>query len=161
MTTSEATAGGARTDDGAAPGEVSCSILVRAEPAAVYDAFATARGLDGWFTRGAEVDARPGGTIVFRWRDWGVERYTGEDGGEVIEAVRPSRFVFRWHPEGPGRFTTVTIDISPDPAGTAIRLRDSGFSDTAGGRRKLLECASGWGEALALWKFFVEHGVRY
>lgn len=144
-----------------APRDVTCSILVRAEPGAVYDAFATAAGLDGWFTSGAEVDARPGGRIVFRWKEWGVERYTGEDGGEVLEARRPSRFAFRWHPEGPDRFTTVTIDIDPDPAGAAVRLRDSGFSDTPAGRRKLLECASGWGEALALWKFYVEHGVRY
>jgi uncharacterized protein YndB with AHSA1/START domain len=143
------------------PGDVSCSILVRAEPAAVYDAFTTREGLDGWFTDGGEIDPRPGGRIVFRWRDWGPDLYTGEDIGEVLEAVRPSRFSFRWHPEGPGHSTTVAIDIASHPAGSVIRLRDRGFSDTPSGRRKLLECASGWGEALALWKFFVEHGLRY
>jgi len=141
--------------------EVRCSILIRAAPELVYDAFATAEGVDGWFTSGANVDARPGGQIIFRWREWGPESYNGEDGGPVLEADRPRRFAFQWHTDNPSYDTTVELDIESTERGTVVHLREHGFQDTPGGRKKLLENASGWGEALALWKFYVEHGVRY
>lgn len=135
--------------------------FVRATPEKVYDGIATAEGLDGWFTTGATVDARAGGEIRFRWKDWGPDHLTFEDGGPVIEASRPKRFVFQWSPDSPGYATTVEIDFEPVDEGTNIRLRESGYHDTPGGREKMLECAAGWGEALTLWKFYVEHGTRY
>lgn len=141
--------------------EIQCAILVAASPERIYDAFATAEGLDGWFTAGAEVDARPGGHIRFRWRDWGPERYSGEDGGPVLEADRGRRFIFQWQPDGPAYFTTVAMDFESVEGGTVVRLRERGYADTPSGRRRMLDCASGWGEALALAKFWVEHRVRY
>jgi uncharacterized protein YndB with AHSA1/START domain len=141
--------------------QISYATLVRASPEKVYDGIATAEGLDGWFTTGATVDARPGGEIRFRWKDWGPDRVTLEDGGPVLEAARPKRFVFQWSPDDPSYSTTVSIDFEPVEAGTVIRLTESGYHDTPGGRRKMLDCAGGWGEALTLWKFYVEHGIRY
>jgi uncharacterized protein YndB with AHSA1/START domain len=130
--------------------------LVRAEAERVYDAFATAEGLDGWFTSGAGVDARPGGEIRFRWKDWGPSRITAEDGGPVLEAERPRRFVFQWSPDDPSYATTVELTFEPVAEGTVVRVRESGYRDTPSGRRKMLECAAGWGEALTLCKFYVE-----
>jgi uncharacterized protein YndB with AHSA1/START domain len=141
--------------------KVSYATLVRASPERVYDCIATAEGLDGWFTTGASVDARPGGEIRFRWKEWGPDRVTDEDGGPVLEAIRPKRFVFRWSPDDPSYATTVEIDFDATEYGTIIRVRESGYQDTPSGRRKMLECAGGWGEALTLWKFYVEHGIRY
>lgn len=46
--------------------EIRQSTLVRAPPERVYAAITTALGMDGWFTSGAAVDARPGGEIRFR-----------------------------------------------------------------------------------------------
>jgi len=108
------------------------STLVRAGIEEVYDAIATARGLDGWFTSGAEVDARPAGSIVFRW-----------------------------HPDSQAYATTVEIDLETTEGGTIIRLREFGFHDTPNGLRAMLDCSAGWGEALTLWKYHVEHGIRY
>ena len=48
--------------------EIRQSTLVRAGIEEVYDAIATAGGLDGWFTTGAEVDARPAGSDTSRHR---------------------------------------------------------------------------------------------
>lgn len=141
--------------------KISDATLVRATPERVYDGIATAEGLDGWFTTGASVDARPGGEIRFRWKDWGPDRVTVEDGGRVLEATRPTRFVFQWSPDNPSYATTVEIDFEPSERGTIVRLKESGYHDTPSGRRKMLECAGGWGEALTLWKFYVEHGIRY
>jgi uncharacterized protein YndB with AHSA1/START domain len=135
--------------------------FVRAPPDRVYDGIATAEGLDGWFTAGAEVDARPGGRIRFRWKDWGPSRISAEDGGPILEARRPERFVFQWHPDDETYATTVEIEFEEVEGGTIIRLRESGYRDTDSGRRAMLECAAGWGEALTLWKVYIEHGIRY
>jgi len=140
---------------------ISHSALIRAAPERVYDAIATAEGLDGWFTTGATVDARPGGEIRFRWKDWGPDHFTGEDGGPVLEAKRPERFIFKWSPDSSSYATTVEINFEPVAEGTVVRVVEYGYEDTPSGRKKMLDCASGWGEALTLLKFYVEHGVRY
>jgi uncharacterized protein YndB with AHSA1/START domain len=79
--------------------EIKHATLVRADPERVYEAFTTANGLDAWFTDGSSVDPRPGGEIRFRWRNWGPDRVSGEDGGPVLEAEKPRRFAFQWYPE--------------------------------------------------------------
>jgi uncharacterized protein YndB with AHSA1/START domain len=56
--------------------EIRHAVLIRAAAEEVYDALATASGLDSWFTTGTSVDARPGGEIHFRWREWGPDRVT-------------------------------------------------------------------------------------
>ena len=141
--------------------QIEHSTFVSAAPEQVYDAFTTAEGLDGWFTRGARVDPWPGGEIRFRWVDWGPDRVTAEDGGPVLEARRPERFVFQWYPDNPSYPTTVKVDFQPTADGTIVRLREYGYQDTPTGRKAMINCAAGWGEALTLLKFYVEHGIRY
>ncbi len=141
--------------------EIRYATLIRAQPERVYDAFTTAEGLDGWFTTGASVDPRPGGEIRFRWREWGPDRITDEDGGPVLEARQSERFVFQWHTGGAIPPTTVEVDFGRVEGGTLVRLREHGYEDTPAGRAQLLDCAAGWGEALTLLKFYVEHGIRY
>lgn len=53
------------------PLRVDFKILVRRTPERVYEAMTTAKGLDGWFTTNSIVNALPGGSIRFRWKDWG------------------------------------------------------------------------------------------
>ncbi|MEW6211523.1 MAG: SRPBCC domain-containing protein [Acidobacteriota bacterium] len=141
--------------------KVNVRILVRATPERAYDALATADGLDGWFTTGASLDAREGGRIDFRWKDWGVDRYTGENGGPVLEARRPERFVFQWRVDSDSYNTTVEITFKQVEEGTVVHLIESGYEDSPTGLKDLLARATGWGEALTLMKFYVEHGVRY
>ena len=64
--------------------------FVRASADQVYNAFTTAEGLDAWFTNFAKVEPRPGGEILFRWRDWEPDRVTGEDGGLFLKRSRRS-----------------------------------------------------------------------
>lgn len=162
---------GATSSSGQVPGEIRHAVLVRAAPEQVYDAFTTAAGLDRWFTTGAESDPRPGGEMTWRWHEWGPDKLSGAFTVPVIEAVRPSRFVFQWAGEGDdtpedpshghARRTTVEVDFTPVPEGVVVRLRDHGYRDTPAGRRANIDCAVGWGEALALLKMNVEHGVSY
>jgi uncharacterized protein YndB with AHSA1/START domain len=110
------------------PPEIRLATLVKAPREAVYDALTRAEELDAWFTTGAEVDPRPGGEMVWRWVDWGPDRYTGEDRGPVLEANRHERY---------------------------------GYPDTPEGWEQHMSCSTGWGEALTLLKYYVEHGLRY
>ncbi|MEM7130460.1 MAG: SRPBCC domain-containing protein [Chloroflexota bacterium] len=132
-------------------------IFIRAEPTRVYDAFTTASELDTWFTTGAEVDPHPGGYMTWRWKDWGPNKETAEDGGAVLEANRPHRYVFQWRKEP----STVSLDFEPVAEGTIVRLRETGYLDTFERTQVMLGCAAGWGEALTLLKFYVEHGIVY
>jgi uncharacterized protein YndB with AHSA1/START domain len=143
--------------------EIKQATLIRASPEKVYDALATAEGLDSWFTSGSVVDAKPGGRIKFVWKDWGPDKYTTESDGPVLEAERGKRFVFQWHPDSGNRelATTIEINLEPVKEGTILRLREYGHEDTATSRAALAECAAGWGEAITLMKFYVEHGITY
>ena len=139
--------------------EIRVATLVRASRERVYDAFTRAEELDAWFTTGAQVDPRPGGEMVWRWVDWGPDRITAEDHGPVLEARRPERYVFRWQAELGG--TTVEVDFDDHADGALVRLREHGYPDSLEGWRQFSSCSTGWGEALTLLKFWVEHGVRY
>lgn len=141
--------------------EIRYATFVRATPEAVYDGIATANGLDGWFTQGAEVEAQPGGVLTFRWVEFGADKVTGEAVCPIKEAKRGSRFVFQWKPDMPSYATTVEIDFEAAEGGCIIRLREFGYQDTESGLRAMLECAAGWGEALTLWKFYIEHSLSY
>lgn len=141
--------------------QIQHDVLMRAAPEVVYDALATAAGLDAWFTTGATVDARPGGEIVFRWKEWGPARVTLEDAAYVLEAQQPERLAFEWHPDSADYATTVSIRCEAVEGGTVVRLRERGYRQTPAGLRAMLACAVGWGEALTLCKVYVEHGIRY
>jgi uncharacterized protein YndB with AHSA1/START domain len=141
--------------------EIKQTTLVRAKPEEVYDAIASADGINAWFTVGSEIDARPGGSLTLRWRDWGPDKYNTDSPGKVLEAKRGERFVFTWSSDKPDYVTTIEIDFEPVEEGTIVRLREHGYHDTPSGRAALLECAAGWGEALTLMKYYVEHGVTY
>jgi uncharacterized protein YndB with AHSA1/START domain len=133
-------------------------VLIRAERKRVFDAMTTAHGLDAWFTRGSSVDLRPGGTLIFRWREWGPDAFTGEARCPIVAVEVPRRFVFKWWED---HYTTVEMDFGEVNGGTLVRLTEYGYEDSAEGHRRLIECATGWGEALTLLKFFCEYGVTY
>jgi uncharacterized protein YndB with AHSA1/START domain len=141
--------------------KVEFSTLVRAHPDRVYDAIATAEGLNGWFTQGASVDAKPGGQILFRWNNYGINKYSGENGGPIIEARRPKRFAFQWKADSGLYMTTVEIDFAPVNQGTAVHLVEYGYEDSPAGTQDFLNRVSGWAQVLTLMKFYVEHGVTY
>jgi uncharacterized protein YndB with AHSA1/START domain len=140
--------------------EVRFDTVVRAAPDKVFDAIATTEGLDGWFTSGTELDPRPGGALILRWKDWGVEKFTGEMRGDVVEIRKPDRFAFRWPVDSGGYMTTVTIDIEVHDDGSVVRLVEGTYDDDDVGTQDMLNRASGWAQALTLMKFWVEHGLR-
>ena len=133
-------------------------VLIRADRKRVYDAITTAEGLDGWFTNGSSVDRKAGGKILFKWVDWGPDKVNSKAEGPIIEVKVPERFVFKWWED---QLTTVELDFIEVEEGTVVRVKEYGYQDTSEGHRRCIECATGWGEALTLLKFYVEHNIRY
>jgi uncharacterized protein YndB with AHSA1/START domain len=139
------------------------STLIKAPIDKVYDSITTSEGLDSWFTNGAEVERKPGGWIYFRWTSERSEITEGiiEDEGPVIEVEIPKKFVFQWSPDNKMYTTTVELTFEEFEVGTRITVREEGFQETPEGRKAMIGCATGWGEALTMLKFYLEHGVTY
>ena len=137
-------------------------MFIRAPRERVWASLTTAEGFDGWWgTRGSEIDLRPGGKLILRWRDWGAEKEINADrDGVVLEVDPPQRFVFQWG-EGGQAVTTVEFHLEVREGGTLLRLREHGFAPTAKGRESFGSHSLGWGQVATLMKFHVEHGVRY
>jgi uncharacterized protein YndB with AHSA1/START domain len=135
---------------------------VGSPPHVVYETLTTSSGWDAWFTQGAEVDARPGGWIHFRWVRFGADRVSAEDGGPVLEAVPNGRLVFQWTPRSdPGATaTTVAFDLKARGPGTVITVTEWGYSTSEEDLAAYVQCAAGWGEALTLLKIYLEHGIK-
>ena len=133
--------------------------FIAAPPEKVYDTLTSARSWDAFFTTDMELDPKPGGVCSFSWKDWGPDKYTLKVPGEVIEARRPDLFAFHW---GSGeKQTTIRIELAAVENGTVLTLTEDGYRDTPEDRSMIVECASGWGEAMTLLKFFIEHGIVY
>ena len=142
--------------------EIRTSVFIRAPREKVWRALTTADGVDGWWgTRGSEVDLRPGGKIILRWRDWGAEKDMNTDREcLVLEVVVPKRLVYQWG-DSADPVTTVEFELEERDGGTLLRVREHGFAPTAKGRGTFAGNSLGWGQSLILVKFYVEHGITY
>ncbi|MEM7321992.1 MAG: SRPBCC domain-containing protein [Actinomycetota bacterium] len=132
---------------------------INASPETVYQTLATGEGWNAWFTTTATVDAQTGGSYRFHWKDWAAERETETMQGPVVEATPPRVFSFIWE-AGESR-TTVRFELESRADGTLVTLTESGYGFSEVDVRACLSCAGGWGEALTLLKFYLEHGVTY
>lgn len=137
------------------------SVYIDAPPARVYETLTTKAGWDAWFTTEMELDLKPRGKIHFRWESWGPEKVTVGDEGTITEFGENSYLSFQWHPQGKDRPTTVEFRLVPMGKGTHLKLKEDGFLDTPEGHRSFNSCATGWGEALTLLKFYLEEGLVY
>jgi len=140
-------------------GKIKQRTYIAVPPEKVYDTITDPKEWDAFFTTGMQLDPKPGGVCNFAWKDWGPDSYTLTAPGKVVEAVRPEQFIFQWGREGSE--TTVRFELSAEHGGTVVTLTEDGYKDTPDGRAMILECASGWGEALTLLKFYIEHGIVY
>lgn len=135
--------------------EIKHRTYIKATPEKVYETLTTGEGWDAWFTDETTVDLD--GEIRLRWKEFGPEKENVEDGGPVLEAVPNESFVFQWSP-GEG-MTTVALRLEPNREGTLVSLRETGYTTSDTDMAACLNCSVGWGEALTLLKFYLEHGI--
>jgi len=135
------------------------SVFISAEPKRVFTAITQAGEWNRWFTEESTIDLRVGGYLALKWRNWGPDRIDADDGGKIIAIEQDRRFAFEWSPSG--RPTTVEFLLKPQRTGTRLTVTDSGWQLNAETMEMYMGCATGWGEALTLIKYYVELGVTY
>jgi uncharacterized protein YndB with AHSA1/START domain len=103
-------------------------VVIAAPLERVWEIITQAEHVGEWFGDSAEVDLRPGGTIVFRWEKHGTAYAT-------IEKIdEPRYFSYRWKPgvtnEKPGDddSTLVEFTLTPHEGQTRLRVVETGFS---------------------------------
>jgi len=101
-------------------------VVLPASPVEAWPAVSQSEQISAWFGAEAQLDLRPGGRGVFRWRD-GTERSV------LVEEVEPPhRLSFRWLPfqrTAANEIATVPstrVDITLEevPEGTRLRVRE-------------------------------------
>jgi len=127
-------------------------------PEQVYDAITSGETWNQFFTHATTIETKAGGDIIWRWKDWGPDFYSVESPGKVVAVDRPNKFAFTW---GSKTVRTIIFNLSPLSDGTVVHLTEDGYGDTGYDRESILACASGWGEAVTLLKFWLEFGVKY
>jgi uncharacterized protein YndB with AHSA1/START domain len=91
--------------------EIEREIVVPESPAEVWEALTEPARLEEWFATEVELDARPGGSGVFRWGD-------GEEQRATVREVEPEeRLVLDWDDGG-----EVVLELEEVPDGTRLRV---------------------------------------
>ena len=86
-------------------------ITFPAGPDEVWEALTEPERLEEWFATEVELDARPGGSGVFRWGD-------GEEQRATVREVEPEeRLVLDWDDGG-----EVVLELEEVPDGTLLRV---------------------------------------
>src|SRR5260370_3154104 len=103
-------------------------VVVAAPRERVWEIITQAEHVGKWVGESAEVDLRPGGTIVLRWAKYGTLYGT-------IEKIDEQHFFsYRWNPgifgEKPTNENSTLVEFSLTPQGRETRLRvvETGFS---------------------------------
>jgi uncharacterized protein YndB with AHSA1/START domain len=146
------------------PDRISREIVIEAPPERVWAVVTEPVHLAQWFSDEVEIDARPGGRVVFTWRRLGVLA------GRVEAVEPPHRFAFRWSPGGDGEWrenssTLVEITLTAESGGrTRLRVDESGFQGLAGSdgdrAHHVDENSAGWDRELdELREYVARHPV--
>jgi uncharacterized protein YndB with AHSA1/START domain len=111
-------------------------ILIEAPPEVVWGVITEPGQISQWFSDEAEIDARPGGDGVLRWRPGGRGGTKEVDvivPVRVVDAEPFRRFSFRWnHPDAttPDERNSALVEFSltEEDRGTRLRVVESGIS---------------------------------
>jgi uncharacterized protein YndB with AHSA1/START domain len=97
-------------------------IFINASPERVFRALTEKEELERWFLMRAEVDLRVGGAIKFEWSP------DASESGKVLDVEPPHRVSYSWEALSPSP-TTITFELTPENAGTRLRLTHSGIGE--------------------------------
>jgi uncharacterized protein YndB with AHSA1/START domain len=137
-------------------------VLIDASRERVWDVLTGAGHVAHWFGAAADIDLRPGGHAQFGWPEQAVF-------AAVVERVEPpSAFSYRWAREagtdpGTGTGTLVEFTLTEVPAGTLLRVVETGFASLDLSRTEQGKAAEGnrrgWTDELAQLKEYAERAV--
>jgi uncharacterized protein YndB with AHSA1/START domain len=128
---------------------------IKAPAAKVYAALATIEGLAGWWTRHTSGNSKPGGRIVFSFRNAGGEEM-GRVGVEVIELQTDQCVRWRVHdgmPEWVG--TEIEFLLESEGEQTIVRFGHRGWREEV---EFMAHCSMKWATFLLSLRQLVETG---
>jgi uncharacterized protein YndB with AHSA1/START domain len=113
------------------PEQIEREVVIAAPIERVWDVITQPEHVGSWFgDAGAEIDLRPGGAIIIRWKDYGT-------GYGIVERVEPPH-LFAWrgaligHTEvRPDNSTVVEFTLTAEGSRTRLRVVESGFHTLA------------------------------
>jgi uncharacterized protein YndB with AHSA1/START domain len=139
---------------------VELEMVIGAPLGRVWQALVSVEHRAAWWSY-LELDPRPGGVVVERWRnDAGREVTTG---GQVLELEPPRRLRCTWRDDDWPAFTDVEFDLQSENETTRVKLRHVGWERLGGdGARLAAAHRTGWRLHLENLKAFAEShaGVR-
>lgn len=137
-------------------------VVIDASRERVWEVLTSAEHVGHWFGASAEIDLRPGGRAQFGWPGQAVFE-------AVVERVeRPSAFSYRWAREagaepGTGTGTLVEFTLTEVPAGTLLRVVETGFASLKLSQAEQGQAAEGnrlgWSDELAQLKEYAERAA--
>ncbi len=103
--------------------EIRQRATIKASPAKVFQALTDPKVLTKWFLRRSRVDLRPGGTMLFKWRN------VPEHWGTITKVKKDREFAFLWEYKGEGgkKDTLVEFRIFRRGKKTRLDLHHTGF----------------------------------
>jgi uncharacterized protein YndB with AHSA1/START domain len=106
-------------------------IIINAPQDRVWAVLTEPDHVAGWFGDSAEVDLRPGGKMIFGWKEHGNHH------ARVERVEPPGFFSYRWaRPTGiepaPGNSTLVEFTLIPEGSATRLRVVETGFASLDG-----------------------------
>jgi uncharacterized protein YndB with AHSA1/START domain len=145
------------------PEEITQDIVIDAPVQRVWDVITEAGHIRQWFAfDGASIDLRPGGALVFHWKEHGTHHARIE----VVEP--PHRFAYRWAhraDEQPteGNSTLVEFSLTPEGSTTRLRVVESGFRaldlPEAEQATAVAENTEGWSDAFSSLRDYLQRAA--
>ncbi|HUF51650.1 MAG TPA: SRPBCC domain-containing protein, partial [Longimicrobiales bacterium] len=132
--------------------QAEAELRTTASPDEAYAAWADPAGIAAWFVDAARGEAVAGGTMIWEWKDFGIEVPY-----RVLEADPGWRLVLAG-PENVAPAGMIEITITRDGGTTVLRVVNSGFLDEAVWDDVFEDTRLGWIGALALLQQYLERG---
>jgi uncharacterized protein YndB with AHSA1/START domain len=136
-------------------GTIERELHIDASPEVVFDVVSSPDHVREWWPDEAEYPAAPGGAGRIGFRDPTQTLHWVQF--QVVDAVPPRRFSFRWtHEEGEvpaeGNSMLVVFEMEPSGDGTLLRMTESGFRERGWDEAKVADeyaqHVQGWGHFL-------------
>ena len=130
---------------------------IQASPEKVYQAWATAKGMETWFLKKCDYQKRSASESVqsgdgYTWTWYTKDDY--RDSGKIIECQSPNYFKFTFGP------STCAVHIKEQAGATLVELIQEGIpTDEKGKVMWHLGCQTGWTYFFANLKAYLEHGI--
>ncbi len=107
----------------------------------VFTCLTTSGGLTRWFPVKAQVDLRPGGTIVLGWDSKGKRKTTVA----ILDYNPGGKITWDWYAGADDRHAPVYWSVEPDvEEGSIVTLRQGPFADDTESLIAMAESATTW-----------------